>query len=169
MESRRNLFLFGQREILVQMKDLMPPEYFVYFKAANPHSWDERSADPEKNQFRWFSQNKKEENSMKKILAMLLAMVMVIGLVACGGGSAPAPATTAPKADAPVDTPTEPAEDDAADEGGTVSDLPRNESGCAFHPLRRECGHGAHAPPSSAFPSRPESLAAEECSSARRG
>ena len=64
---------------------------------------------------------------MKKILALLLAMVMVIGLVACGGGEK-APETTAPKADEPVaDTP---ATDAPADEGGdeVVSDLPRNET-----------------------------------------
>ena len=38
---------------------------------------------------------------MKKILAMLLAAVMVLGLAACGGSSAPA-ATEAPAAQAPV-------------------------------------------------------------------
>ena len=37
----------------------------------------------------------------KKTLAMLLALVMVLGLVACGGNSAPA-ATEAPKGDAPA-------------------------------------------------------------------
>jgi len=37
---------------------------------------------------------------MKKILAMLLALVMVLSLAACGGSSAPA--AEAPKADAPV-------------------------------------------------------------------
>ena len=63
---------------------------------------------------------------MKKILALLLAMVMVIGLVACGGGEK-APETTAPKADAPVaEAPaTEPA---PADDGAPVTDLPRNET-----------------------------------------
>ena len=40
---------------------------------------------------------------MKKIIAMLLALVMVLGLAACGGSSAPA-ATEAPKADAPAAT-----------------------------------------------------------------
>ena len=63
---------------------------------------------------------------MKKILALLMAMIMVIGLVACGGGEK-APETTAPKADEPVvDTPaTEPPA-----EGGdaVVTDLPRNET-----------------------------------------
>ena len=33
---------------------------------------------------------------MKKLIAMLLALVMVLGLVACGGNTAPA-ATEAPK------------------------------------------------------------------------
>ena len=43
---------------------------------------------------------------MKKLIAMLLAVVMVLGLVACGGNSAPAatdaPAANAPAADAPA-------------------------------------------------------------------
>ena len=43
---------------------------------------------------------------MKKLLAMLLACVMVFGLCACSGNSAPAatqaPATEAPKAEAPA-------------------------------------------------------------------
>ena len=38
---------------------------------------------------------------MKKLLALLLAMVMVFGLVACGGGSAEAPKAEAPKTEAP--------------------------------------------------------------------
>ena len=38
---------------------------------------------------------------MKKLIAMLLALVMVLGLVACGGNTAPA-ATEAPKAEAPA-------------------------------------------------------------------
>ena len=38
---------------------------------------------------------------MKKLIAMLLAMVMVLGLVACGGNTAPA-ATEAPKAETPA-------------------------------------------------------------------
>jgi len=64
---------------------------------------------------------------MKKILALLLAMVMVIGLVACGGGN-DAPATTAPKAaDTPTEAaPTEPAPTEGGDE--VVTDLPRNET-----------------------------------------
>ena len=40
---------------------------------------------------------------MKKIIAMLLALVMVLGLAACGGSSAPA-ATEAPAAAAPAAT-----------------------------------------------------------------
>ena len=43
---------------------------------------------------------------MKKLIAMLLALVMVLGLAACGGASAPAaseaPATQAPAAEAPA-------------------------------------------------------------------
>ena len=51
---------------------------------------------------------------MKKMIAMLLAMVMVLSLAACGAPAAPAP-TEAPKAEAPVveapvETPAEPAE-----------------------------------------------------------
>ena len=38
---------------------------------------------------------------MKKLIAMLLALVMVLGLVACGGNTAPA-ATDAPEAEAPA-------------------------------------------------------------------
>ena len=37
---------------------------------------------------------------MKKIIALLLALVMALSLVACGGSQAPA--TEAPKADAPA-------------------------------------------------------------------
>jgi len=44
---------------------------------------------------------------MKKILAMLLALVMVLSLAACGGTTAPA-ATEAPKADAPAAAPEAP-------------------------------------------------------------
>ena len=42
---------------------------------------------------------------MKKMIALLLALVMVLGLAACGGSQAPAteaPATEAPKAEAPA-------------------------------------------------------------------
>ena len=48
---------------------------------------------------------------MKKILALLLALVMVLSLAACGGEKpAEAPATEAPKAEAPVEeAPAEPA------------------------------------------------------------
>lgn len=54
---------------------------------------------------------------MKKLIALLLAMVMVFGLVACGNANAPA-ATDAPKADAPAtDAPKDdaPAEDAPAE------------------------------------------------------
>ena len=58
---------------------------------------------------------------MKKILALLLALVMVMALAACGGGSAPAE-ETAPEApveeaaapEAPVEEPAAPAEEPAA-------------------------------------------------------
>ena len=55
---------------------------------------------------------------MKKLLALLLALVMVFGLVACGDEDAPAadaPAADAPAADAPADAPA--ADAPAADEG----------------------------------------------------
>lgn len=39
---------------------------------------------------------------MKKIIALLLAFVMVLGMVACGGDTAE---TTAPQGDAPETTP----------------------------------------------------------------
>ena len=39
---------------------------------------------------------------MKKLIALLLAAVMVLGLVACGGSSAPAATPDAPAADAPA-------------------------------------------------------------------
>ena len=45
---------------------------------------------------------------MKKFFALLLALAMVLGLVACGGSSAPA-ATEAPKAEAPAAAPEAPA------------------------------------------------------------
>ena len=48
---------------------------------------------------------------MKKIIAMLLVLVMVMGLVACG--AAEAPATEAPKADAPAATEAPAASDEA--------------------------------------------------------
>ena len=47
---------------------------------------------------------------MKKIIALLLALVMALSLVACGGSQAPAteaPATEAPAADAPATEATE--------------------------------------------------------------
>ncbi len=66
---------------------------------------------------------------MKKILALLLAMMMVIGLFAgCGGGS-DAPETTAAPVEteaAPVETEAAPVETEAATAGDVV--LPRNET-----------------------------------------
>ncbi len=50
---------------------------------------------------------------MRKMLALLLALVLTMSLVACGGSSAPA-ATEAPKADAPAAAPAAPAETPAA-------------------------------------------------------
>ena len=46
---------------------------------------------------------------MKKLIALLLALVMVIGLVACGNKApeAEAPVVDAPVAEAPVETPDE--------------------------------------------------------------
>ena len=45
---------------------------------------------------------------MKKILAMLLALVMVLSLAACGGAAAPEAAPEAPKAEAPAAAPEAP-------------------------------------------------------------
>ena len=59
-----------------------------------------------------------EENKMKKLIALLLALVMVLGLVACGAKD-DAPAADAPAADAPAaDAPAAdaPAADAPADE-----------------------------------------------------
>ena len=57
---------------------------------------------------------------MKKLIALLLALVMVLGMVACGGSSAPA-ATEAPKADAPAAE--APKAEAPADSGKTVLNL----------------------------------------------
>ena len=47
---------------------------------------------------------------MKKSLALLLALVMTLALVACGGGNNKAPANNAPANNAPADnTPADPA------------------------------------------------------------
>ena len=61
---------------------------------------------------------------MKKLIAMLLALVMVLSLVACSSGqpAADAPAD-APAADAPADAPA--ADAPAADEGYTIAMLPK--------------------------------------------
>ena len=56
---------------------------------------------------------------MKKLFAILLAMVMVLGLVACGGSSAPA--TEAPAAEAPAATEAPAAEAPTADDKFTVA------------------------------------------------
>ena len=66
---------------------------------------------------------------MKKLIALLLALVMVLALTACGGSSAPAteaPATEAPKAEAPAapEAPEAP-----ADESVTVGLCNINEKG----------------------------------------
>ena len=54
---------------------------------------------------------------MKKLIALLLALIMVLSLVACGGSPAPAePAPDAPKADAPK-------EEAPADSGKTVLNI----------------------------------------------
>ena len=60
---------------------------------------------------------------MKKLIALLLALVMVIGLAACGGS-----ATTETKAPVATEAPTQaeaPAETEAA---GNTTDLPRDET-----------------------------------------
>ncbi len=56
---------------------------------------------------------------MKKYLALLLAVVMVLGLAACGGGDEPAPASDAPATDAATDAPASdaPASDAPAADG----------------------------------------------------
>ena len=46
-------------------------------------------------------ENEKETAIMKKILASVLAILMIISMAACGGNSAPA-ATEAPAAEAPA-------------------------------------------------------------------
>ena len=56
---------------------------------------------------------------MKKILALVLALAMVLGLAACGGNTAPA-ATEAPAAEAPA---TEAPAAEAADAAMTAADL----------------------------------------------
>ena len=53
---------------------------------------------------------------MKKLMAMLLALVMVLSLAACGGNTAAPAATEAPKADAPA-ADAAPATEAAAEEG----------------------------------------------------
>ena len=62
---------------------------------------------------------------MKKILAMLLAAVMVLGLAACGGSSAPA-ATEAPAAQAPAATEAPAAQAPAATEAPAAPEAVTN-------------------------------------------
>ena len=57
---------------------------------------------------------------MKKLIAMLLALVMVLGLAACGGSSEPA-ATEAPAAEAPVATEAPAAEAEAPAEDKVIT------------------------------------------------
>jgi len=59
---------------------------------------------------------------MKKLIALLLALIMVLSLAACGGAAAPA-ATEAPKADAPADPAPAPADPAPADPGKTVLNI----------------------------------------------
>ena len=62
---------------------------------------------------------------MKKILALLLALVMVFALVACASGDKSTPATEAPAADAPAATDDAPAaETPADDEAPAAADVP---------------------------------------------
>ena len=56
---------------------------------------------------------------MKKLIAMLLALVMVLGLAACGGSSAPA-ATQAPAAPAATEAPAAPAAPEAPADTGKI-------------------------------------------------
>ena len=63
---------------------------------------------------------------MKKLIALLLALVMVIGLVACGNNDAPAadaPAADAPAADAPAAD--APADEPAAEDKLTIAFVPK--------------------------------------------
>ena len=67
---------------------------------------------------------------MKKLIAMLLALTMVLGLVACGGSSAPAE-TKAPEAAAPAETEAPAAPETEAPAAAAPADeneLPRNET-----------------------------------------
>lgn len=56
---------------------------------------------------------------MKKLVSLLIAMVMVLGLVACGSPAANTPSTTAPKSNEPA--PTTP-KDDGGEEGPVADD-----------------------------------------------
>ena len=70
---------------------------------------------------------------MKKLMAMLLALVMVLSLAACGGSNTAAPAATeAPKADAPAATEAAPATEAAAEEGKVFNIYAWNEEFKSF-------------------------------------
>jgi len=62
---------------------------------------------------------------MKKLIALLLALVMVLGLAACGA-SEPAP-TDPPKVDTPADTPADTPDAPPADEGNSLFTMPTEE------------------------------------------
>ena len=49
--SSENGFSGKQREILAQMKQRKPQEYFVYFKVDGAHSWGKRAAGWRKTDF----------------------------------------------------------------------------------------------------------------------
>ena len=59
---------------------------------------------------------------MKKLIALLLALVMVLGLVACGGETTPATEAPAANNDTATEAPAA-AEEPAAEEGKTAADL----------------------------------------------
>ena len=58
----------------------------------------------------------KEIETMKKILALTLALVMALGLVACGGASSSTPAASTPAASTPAAS----TGTDAPAEGGEI-------------------------------------------------
>ena len=84
---------------------------------------------------------------MKKLIALLLALVMVLGLVACGAKDAPAadaPAADAPAADAPAaDAPA--ADAPAADDGAVDLNGKLGFFYAAPHPFGEGCKVGANA------------------------
>ena len=60
---------------------------------------------------------------MKKRLAMVLAGLMAIGVVGCGGNSAPAAPEAAPKEEAPAEAAAEPAQEAAPEAAGDTANL----------------------------------------------